>query len=159
MPYNDQYRRPIAAIAVFGSDSYGTWVPADADLSLPELGGKFVGRLTAGGNIALIDGNNTGATILGWAHVSPHVPHSVKAGDEFLLVSNPDITLQLKVSDPTKIPNLKLGQTYGLKVVDGEQVIDLNVANTAHVVAIKDTDHPGHGMVRVKMINSKIIAI
>lgn len=157
MPYSDQYRKPLATVALSGGDSYVKWIDVDANIVFDAEGGKIIGRATAGGLLALVDGDNTGGTVLGWAHVSQHEPHT-PIGGKLPLRSNPEMVFQMPVSDPAQIPALKVGATYGLKVVAGKQVIDLDPLNTDHIVVIADPELPGAkwGMVRAKLINSKV---
>lgn len=128
--------RRIFSTQMQGPDA-GRWVTLDDPLSLPSTGGKFVGY--ASGKIALVNGANTGDKIAGFLHANVIDILSYAAGAELFLCHDLQAKFSIKLS--ADVP-LRVGQAYNLKIVAGEQVLDVSAPGT-HVI-VDDPDSPGH---------------
>lgn len=165
--------RKLFSVVVSQGD-LGRWIPLGVDCSFPPEGGKFLGFITTEGEnlgkLALIDGDNTSQKVVGFAHVSVNPNYAQEgihlrainpmytypAGQEVFMFYDARSIMRIKVGktaggadvDPgTLIP----GRAYGLKVVDGEQVLDPEAAGAGPIEVIDEITDASRGFVRVKL--------
>lgn len=131
-------QRTIFSTHLQGPDK-GRWIKLDDTMTFPPTGGKFVGYKTADGHLGFVNGNNTGGKLLGFlqANLVDHLTR--RAGEELFLIFDRDAVFSIRTSDLTT--PIKIGQGFGLTIVNGEQVLNVS-APGAHVI-VEDPDHPG----------------
>lgn len=157
--------RKMWSMLIVGGDS-GRWIELDKALALPPEGGRFVGRITAAGadlgKLGLIDAANTDGKVMGFlaTPVNPnftqHDIHERAAHPDFnYLVGHKaymitDLTAHFLIKVEGDIASVKAGMSYGLKVVDGEQRLDVATPGGPVVVTDEITESE-RGFVRVKL--------
>lgn len=163
--YQEPYRNLFGCVAHNTNAELGKWIILDADLELDRLGGAFLGVDTATKKVVLVDGDNTGSKLIGWANRSVD-KRLYKVGEQMHTFFDNQITFQLPVDgDPATvretIDKMRLGDTFALKVVteaDGRKVqkVDPTAGSPNACVSILDTAQPGRDYVRVRMIPGKV---
>lgn len=156
--------RKMWSMLIVGGDS-GRWIELDKALSLPPEGARFVGRITAAGadqgKLALIDAANTDGKIMGFLNtpVNPNCTqtdiHARAANPDFnypvgqKVYMITDMTAHFLIKVEGDISTVKAGMSYGLKIVDGEQRLDVATPGGPIVVTDEITESE-RGFVRVK---------
>ena len=159
MPYIEKNRTQRPGIMSVNSRVGVTWVPLNAPVTCDQFSGCFIG-LDATGNHVLAAGANV-KTMLGWMqHKAVAEAKVFPVGTMVAFHSNNGTIFQLSVSDKTKIPTMKVGDKFGLKIdADGRQVVDTASTGADAWVIVVDPNLPGkeHGMVRVRLDNTKTV--
>lgn len=164
--------RKLWSGCVTGTES-GYWEGIENDLTLLPESGKFVGydvtESDTKGELVLIDGANTDGKVYAFAHITGN-PNPFqegihqrainpdflyKEGTELFFVSDLTATFRIKVDHAgddasAEIATMKVGRKYGLKVVDGVQMIDSTTTDGPVELTDKITEG-SRGWVRVKI--------
>lgn len=165
--------RKLFSVVVSQGD-LGRWIPLGVDCHMPPEGGKFLGFITTAGDdqgkLALIDGDNTSQKVVGFAHISVN-PNYVQEGihqralnPNYTYPADQEVFMQY---DGRSIMRIKIGlgaadavvpasdlipgQAYGLKIVNGEQVLDPEAVGDGPIVVLDEITEGDRGWVRVKL--------
>lgn len=144
----------------------GRWIELDKLLHLPPEGAKFIGRITTEGadlgKLGLIDGSNTGGKVMGFLSISINANftqtdiharaatplYDYAVGEKVYMITDNTGHFLVKVNGD--ISAVKAGMSYGLKIVDGEQLLDVASAGNGPVVVTDEITESQRGFVRVK---------